>query len=340
MKVGRMKAFIRALCILLVAGLILQQAAASGIVTLGSSGMISGVAVQRMEEKMAQALQGLGLKQIVPAAQPTVSASEPQPETPTNYSDELNISATELINETELNLTVNETALEFESKGVVVNENELIPAISTESLESDILAEVATTNTPEPAESAEQPVSESSTKDLAQLDMKDGESAILNVSANNLTTVETNLTTVDANATTMGDNMTIINMSSETLLPFNANATTMGDNMTIINMSSETLLPFNASAANLTINATELNSTELNSTDMNLSNSKSTNVPCKSCSNKAEQNIGGGTSAAVNGFWGMQSNQHTIGGTDIKSNTFLSGDFEVDKNVQFQDRDY
>jgi hypothetical protein len=316
MKVGRMKAFIRALCILLVAGLILQQAAASGIVTLGSSGMISGVAVQRMEEKMAQALQGLGLKQIVPAAQPTVSASEPQPETPTNYSDELNISATELINETELNLTVNETALEFESKGVVVNENELIPAISTESLESDILAEVATTNTPEPAESAEQPVSESSTKDLAQLDMKDGESAILNVSANNLTTVETNLTTVDANATTMGDNMTIINMSSETLLPFNA------------------------SAANLTINATELNSTELNSTDMNLSNSKSTNVPCKSCSNKAEQNIGGGTSAAVNGFWGMQSNQHTIGGTDIKSNTFLSGDFEVDKNVQFQDRDY
>jgi len=36
----------------------------------------------------------------------------------------------------------------------------------------------------------------------------------------------------------------------------------------------------------------------------------------------------------------MQSGQHTIGGTDIKSNTFLSGDFEVDKGVKFQDRGF
>jgi hypothetical protein len=314
MKVGRMKAFNIALCILLVVGLIFQQAAASGIVTLGSPGMMSGIGVQRMEEKMAQALQGLGFKQSVPAAQQTVPAGEPQLETPTIDTDELNVSAAELINATDLNLTVNETALEFESKGVIIDESELNPS---ESTESDILAEVSDMNTsetdvkPEPAESMVQAVSESSTKDLAQSNIAGSESAPVNVSA-------VNMTMIDANATTIDANMTAIDA-----------------NMTAINMSGKNPLPFNASTANLTINVTELNSTAINS-----SNSQSTNVPCKSCSNKAGQNVGGSTSAAVNGFWGIQSGQHTMGGTDINSKTFLSGDFEVDKNVKFSDKDY
>jgi hypothetical protein len=300
MKVGNMKAFNTALCILLVVGLVFQQAAASGIVTLGSPGMMSGIGVQRMEEKMAQALQGLGLKQSVPAAQQAVPAGESQLETPTNDTDELNISAAELINATDLNLTVNETALEFESKGVIIDESKLNPA---ESTESDILAEVSTINTsetdvkPESAESMVQEVSESSTEDMAQSNMTGSESESVNVSASNLTTIDAN--------------------------------------MTAINMSGKNLLSSNASTANLTLNATELNSTAINSSD-----SQSTNVPCKSCSNKSGQNVGGSTSAAVNGFWGIKSGQHTIGGTDIKSNTFLSGDFEVDKNVQFADKDY
>ncbi|MDD1741963.1 MAG: hypothetical protein LUQ47_01400 [Methanotrichaceae archaeon] len=311
-----MKAFITGLCILLVIGLVFQQAAASGIATLGSPGTMSGIGVQRMEEKMAQALQGLGLKQPVPA----VAAAGPQREMPINDTDELNISAAEFNNATKLNLTENETALEFESKDVVIDVNESNPA---ESMESEILAEVSAMNTSEidaetePEESAEQAVSESSTMDLAQSNMTGGESKALNDSAANITKINANnMTAAAANMTTIDTNMTKI-----------------AENMTTINISSENLLPFNASTVNLTINATGLNSTALN-----LSNS--TNVPCKSCSNKAGQNIGDSTSAAVNGFWGMQSGQHTIGGTDIKSNTFLSGDFEVDKGVKFQDRGF
>lgn len=51
---------------------------------------------------------------------------------------------------------------------------------------------------------------------------------------------------------------------------------------------------------------------------------------------------GVGTSSKANfkGYFGITASRHEMGKSDIKSSMFLSGDFQVDKSVQFQDRGF
>jgi len=80
-----------------------------------------------------------------------------------------------------------------------------------------------------------------------------------------------------------------------------------------------------------------VNSTGLNLSANNSSGSKKVDT-AQSGQNMATQQIGGSVSGAINGFWGLQSSKHEMGGNNINSRTFLKGDFNVDKSVSFSDR--
>ena len=50
------------------------------------------------------------------------------------------------------------------------------------------------------------------------------------------------------------------------------------------------------------------------------------------------KNVGSSSKASFNGYYGMTAIRHEMGKSGIKSKMFLSGNFEMDKTVKFQDR--
>jgi hypothetical protein len=116
-------------------------------------------------------------------------------------------------------------------------------------------------------------------------------------------------------------------------------------NSSSINNLSATNLGLNKTAANSSAtNSTETNSTAINSSDKDDAQLKAEGdsgaVSLSGSSSVSPQEVGSNSKASFNGFWGMEANQEGIGKSGVNSKTFLSGDFEVDKTVQFQDRGY
>jgi hypothetical protein len=117
--------------------------------------------------------------------------------------------------------------------------------------------------------------------------------------------------------------------------------------------SSSDKSAINLSAINLTAaNSTETNTTEINSTAINASAKDEASseteggsgavgaVSFSGNSSVSPQEVGSNSKASFNGFWGMEASQKGTGKNGISSRTFLSGGFEVDKTVKFQDRGY
>ncbi len=98
----------------------------------------------------------------------------------------------------------------------------------------------------------------------------------------------------------------------------------------------------NGSTANSTANISAFNSSlNTNTSFLNSStlNSSAQNKTISSDSTKAaSQEMGTSSKGASKGFWGIQANKHVMGQSDIKSRMFLSGNFDVDKTVQFSDK--
>ncbi|MDM7913514.1 MAG: hypothetical protein QUS09_10495, partial [Methanotrichaceae archaeon] len=100
------------------------------------------------------------------------------------------------------------------------------------------------------------------------------------------------------------------------------------------------------------VNTTADNSTETNTTAINASaedgayseaeggSGAAGAVSFSGNSSVSPQEVGSNSKASFNGFWGMEASQKGIGKIDISSRTFLSGGFEVDKTVKFQDRGF
>jgi hypothetical protein len=103
-------------------------------------------------------------------------------------------------------------------------------------------------------------------------------------------------------------------------------------------------------------NSTEQNSTGLNSSAVNSSalnssandalpgiNPRSAPSPAGTLSSNISadsQGVGSSSEASFNGYYGITASRHEMGKSDIKSSTFLSGGFNVDKTVQFSDRGF
>ncbi len=117
------------------------------------------------------------------------------------------------------------------------------------------------------------------------------------------------------------------------------------------NFAANNLSSVNSAAANnsAAINSTAVNSTEINMTAINDSAREGDSVEAKGSSgtvslsgssSASPQGVASDSKTSFKGFWGMEANQKVIGKNGINSKTFLSGDFEVDKTVSFQDRGY
>ena len=110
------------------------------------------------------------------------------------------------------------------------------------------------------------------------------------------------------------------------------------------------------------LNSTEANSTQANSTGANSTSGNSTldnnsiisppgNSPLlNSVDQRADagkfdanstadlQNVGSSSDGRFKGYYGATASRHEIGKSGIKSHMFLSGNFEMDKTVKFQDQ--
>ena len=91
----------------------------------------------------------------------------------------------------------------------------------------------------------------------------------------------------------------------------------------------------NSSGVNQSINATTHNSSMLNGSAKLNGSGGSMIADSLSVS---PQGLGESSKGAIKGFWGFQASKHVMGQSDVKSQMFLSGTFDVDKNVKFSDR--
>ena len=85
--------------------------------------------------------------------------------------------------------------------------------------------------------------------------------------------------------------------------------------------------PINLTQNNISTNSSLNNSSLLNSSAANVADA-----------NKDRLNVGSFSKGRFNGYYGMTASRHEIGKSDIDSHMFLSGTFEMDKTVQFQDQ--
>lgn len=82
--------------------------------------------------------------------------------------------------------------------------------------------------------------------------------------------------------------------------------------------------PGNSTLDNISINSSLINSTLQNSSAAKVSG--------------ADENLASSSKASFNGYYGMSASRHEMGKSGIKSKMFLSGNFEMDKTVKFQDQ--
>jgi len=105
--------------------------------------------------------------------------------------------------------------------------------------------------------------------------------------------------------------------------------------------------PGNSTLDNISINGSLSNSSLHNSSvdqdadvqdaaagkiDANTNTNKNTN------SSASEQNVGASSRGSFDGYYGMTASRHEMGKSGVNSHMFLSGNFEMDKSVKFQDR--
>ena len=110
-------------------------------------------------------------------------------------------------------------------------------------------------------------------------------------------------------------------------------------NSSATNSSAINSTGLNDTQLNSTINSTAINNSAKGATAFN-SNDQAGTVSLLGSSSVSPQEVGSSSKANFNGFWGMEAKQEGIGKSGINSRTLLSGGFEVDKTVQFQDRGY
>jgi hypothetical protein len=130
------------------------------------------------------------------------------------------------------------------------------------------------------------------------------------------------------------------------------------DNASLFNKAAENSTLNNVRTDSIRININNINNTNstnsTNSTNGSSANSFPLNTPISQAAagndvdRKADeanasilagkQNIGSGSKERFSGYYGMTASRHEIGKSDINSHMFLSGNFEMDKTVKFQDQ--
>jgi hypothetical protein len=125
----------------------------------------------------------------------------------------------------------------------------------------------------------------------------------------------------------------------------NSSNTTL-DNISVNNTSVNDTLINNNSINSLLDNSSALNSSAAQVAGANddrlKSNEAMPKAPAKfnanTNSSAGPQNVGSSSKGNFKGFYGMTASRHEMGKSGIDSSMFLSGTFEMEKSVKFQDR--
>ena len=105
-------------------------------------------------------------------------------------------------------------------------------------------------------------------------------------------------------------------------------------NLALNNSNSGNFASDNSTLNNISINSSLGNSSLLNSSAAKVSDANELDANNLS----AHQNVGSSSKGSLNGYYGMTATRHEMGKSGIKSKMFLSGNFEMDKTVKFQDQ--
>jgi len=95
----------------------------------------------------------------------------------------------------------------------------------------------------------------------------------------------------------------------------------------------------NNSPSNISQNTSQ-NSSLDNSTVNSEEHAQSNPFEIAEGNSPAGQNAGASSKGSFNGFYGMTASRHEIGKSGIDSSMFLSGNFEMEKSVRFQDQGF
>jgi len=106
-----------------------------------------------------------------------------------------------------------------------------------------------------------------------------------------------------------------------------------------LNSSNSDIGPINnISHQNDSSNDTSQNSSLDNSTVNSKEHAQSNPREIMADNSSSSQNAGASTKGRFKGFYGMSATRHEIGKSGIDSSMFLSGKFEMEKNVKFHDQ--
>lgn len=94
-----------------------------------------------------------------------------------------------------------------------------------------------------------------------------------------------------------------------------------------VNSTQSNLTSDNSTSSNSTLNNNSIISPPGNSSLLNAANSPA-----------GLQKVGSSSEGRFKGYYGMTASRHEMGKSGINSHTFLSGNFEMDKTVKFQDQ--
>ncbi|MEI8003348.1 MAG: hypothetical protein WCG94_03335, partial [Methanothrix sp.] len=87
---------------------------------------------------------------------------------------------------------------------------------------------------------------------------------------------------------------------------------------------------------NISINSSLSNSSLLNSSAAKVADASEGQFNANSSANLP--NVGSSSKGSFNGYYGMTASRHEMGKSGIDSRMFLSGNFEMDNAVKFQDQ--
>ena len=149
-----------------------------------------------------------------------------------------------------------------------------------------------------------------------------------------------------ATASSKSDSMSILGPDGAVFFAPGTDAKKLEDKMAEALVRIEQAKLSNARLSNAELSNAELsrnptvNSTLNNSINSSLGNSSLLNPSAAKVNdvNKDRLNVGSFSKGGFNGYYGMTATRHEIGKSDIDSRMFLSGKFEMDKTVQFQDQ--
>ncbi|NPV62083.1 MAG: hypothetical protein HPY61_05530 [Methanotrichaceae archaeon] len=116
------------------------------------------------------------------------------------------------------------------------------------------------------------------------------------------------------------------------------------DGLSLNNSSLNSSMDLNSPALNSSLNLSSTNSSAINSSMIDASAGAASGSAASPAGlalvANDSQNLGSANKGGMKGFYGIEASSKGFGKNGVNSHMYLSGDFNIDNNVKFQDRDF